>query len=160
MNLIFVDLAKEKYVNLEKCVICLSQSDEKVRATRNAVETLVSAFEESRAGGQASAESPSARSWHANAMALCEPSRPRLAPKRPREGVEGGVSAACRLPNSARCPGSPLLAGRSKGSLRLRRPEGRLAPAQWPMRQPLEAATWLEAGIGDELRAGAHGSRR
>lgn len=29
MNLIFVDLAKEKYVNLEKCVICLSQSDEK-----------------------------------------------------------------------------------------------------------------------------------
>lgn len=35
MNLIFVDLAKKRNVNFEKCVICHSQSNEKLREARN-----------------------------------------------------------------------------------------------------------------------------
>lgn len=35
MNLIFVDLAKKKNVNFEKCVIYHSQPNEKLRESRN-----------------------------------------------------------------------------------------------------------------------------
>lgn len=37
MNLIFVDLARKENVNLEKCVIYHSQSNEKLREARSSL---------------------------------------------------------------------------------------------------------------------------